>query len=88
MYPKQDALALRAVGALVDSHGWLGPAMGTAPVLAVCTMTIVAVLCGTVVVLVRSTEPSQRLEAIRALAPILLALASRLTSWLSAWRES
>lgn len=85
---RQDALALGAVGTLVGPHDWLTRAAQTAPVLAVCTVAIVTVLCATVVVLVRSTQPSERLSAITALVPVLLALASRLTSWLSAWRKS
>jgi hypothetical protein len=85
---RQDTLALGAAGRLVDPHAWLTMAAQTAPVLAVCTVAIVAVLCATVVLLVRSTQPSERLSAITALVPVLLALASRLTSWLSAWRRS
>jgi hypothetical protein len=46
------------------------------------------VICCTVVLLVKITEPSQRVVAIKALAPILLALASRLTAWLGTWRKS
>ena len=85
---KQDALALGAVGTLVYPHDWPTTAAQTAPVLAVCTVAIVTVLCATVVLLVWSTQPSERLSAITALVPVLLALASRLTSWLSAWRKS
>lgn len=85
---RQDALALRAVGTPVYPHDWLTTAAQTAPVLAVCTVAIVTVLCATVVLLVRSTQPSDRLSAITALVPVLLALASRLTSWLSAWLKS
>jgi hypothetical protein len=85
---RQDALAPGAVGTLVYPHAWLTTAAQTAPVLAVCTAAIVTVLCATVVLLVRSTQPNERLSAITALVPVLLALASRLTSWLSAWRKS
>lgn len=85
---RQDVLALGAVGTLVYPHDWLTTAAQTAPVLAVCTVAIVTVLCATVVLLVRSTQPSERLSAITALVPVLLALASRLGSWLSAWRKS
>jgi hypothetical protein len=84
----QDALALGAAGTLVYPHDWLTTAAQAAPVLALCTVAIVTVLCATVVLLVRSTQPSERLSAITALVPVLLALASRLTSWLSAWRKS
>jgi hypothetical protein len=83
MNPKQDALAMVDAGALVDPHGWLSVATATAPVLAVCTVAIVVVLCITVIVLVRSTEPSQRVATIKALAPMLLTLASRLVGWRS-----
>jgi hypothetical protein len=84
---RQDALALGAVGTLVYPQDWLTTAAQTAPVLAVCTVAIVTVLCATVVLLVRSTQPSERLSAITALVPVLLALASRLASWLSGWRK-
>lgn len=85
---RQDVMALGAVGTLVYPHDWLTTAAQTAPVLAVCTVAIVTVLCATVVLLVRSTQPSERLSAITALVPVLLALASRLGGWLSAWRKS
>jgi hypothetical protein len=88
MNPKQDGPALAGAGVLVDPHGWLGGVTAAAPTLAVCTVAIVVVLCITVIVLVKSTEPSQRVAAIKALAPVLLALASRLTVWLGTWRKS
>jgi hypothetical protein len=85
---KQGTLALAGAGALIDPLGWQSAVTTAAPVLAVCTVIIVIALCVTIIILVRSIEPSQRLAAIKALVPILLALASRLTSWLSAWRKS
>jgi hypothetical protein len=85
---RQEALTAEAAETLVYPHDWLTMAARTAPVLAVCTVAIVTVLCATVVLLVRSTRPSERLSAITALVPVLLALSSRLTSWLSAWRKS
>jgi hypothetical protein len=48
---------------------------------AVCTVGIVLVVCVTIIVLVRSTDQSQRLPAIKALAPTLLALSSRFIGW-------
>ena len=42
---------------------------------------IVLVVCVTIIVLVRSTDQSQRLPAIKALAPALLALSSRFIGW-------
>src|ERR1700722_18360292 len=84
----QDASALVAVGTFAQPRDWLTTAAQTAPVLAVCTVAIMTVLCAAVVLLGRSTQPSERLSAIPALLPVLLALASRLTSWLSLWRKS
>ena len=54
---------------------------GRAPLVAVCAVGIVVAVCATIIVLVRSTDHSQRLAAIKALAPALLALSSRLTGW-------
>jgi hypothetical protein len=88
MDQRHGAVALGAMETLAYPHDWLTTAAQTAPVLAVCTVAIVTVLCATVVLLVRSTQPSERLSAITTLVPVLLALASRLTSWLSAWRKS
>src|ERR1700734_1544517 len=88
MDQRQDAVALGAVRTLAYAHDWLTTVAQAAPVLAVSTVAIVAVLCATVVLLVRSTQPSERLSAITVLVPVLLALASRLTSWLSPWRKS
>lgn len=84
----RDVLVLLAAGTPAHPHDWLTTAAQTAPVLAVCTVAIVTVLCAAVVLLVLSTQPSERLSAITALVPVLLALASRLTSWLNAWRKS
>jgi hypothetical protein len=84
---RQDASAVGMAGTPADPHGWLTAVAETAPVLALCTVAIVVVLCATVILLVRSTRPSERLSAITALVPVLLALASRLPSWLSAWRK-
>jgi len=83
---RQDTLAMRAAETPTYPHDWLTTAAQAAPALAVCTVAVVTVLSVTVILLVRSTRPSERLSAITALAPVLVALASRLTSWLSAWR--
>lgn len=88
MNPKQDALVLADAGTLVDPHGWLSTVTTAAPVLAACSVAIVIVLCATVVILVKIAEPRQRLAAIKMLAPVLLALASRLSGWLTAWRKA
>lgn len=81
MSPEQGTLALAEAGAVVDPHGWPSLITATAPTVAVCTVVIVLVVCVTIIVLVKSTEQSQRLAAIKALAPALLALSSRLTGW-------
>jgi hypothetical protein len=88
MDSKQDAFALTNAEALLDPHGWTTIVTTTAPLVAMCTVIIVLALCVTIIVLVRSTEPQQRVAAIKALAPALIALVSWLTSWLSAWRNS
>jgi len=85
---RQDAFAVEVAGTLTHTHEWLTTAVQAAPVLAVCTVAIVTVLCTTVVLLVRSTQPSERMSAISTLVPVLLALVSRLASWLSTWRKS
>lgn len=81
MNPKQGTLALTEAGAVVDPHGWLSVITVMAPLVAMCTVAIVLMLCVTIVVLVRSTERSQRLPAIKALAPTLLTLASHFIGW-------
>jgi hypothetical protein len=79
MRPKQVASALTYAGVLFVPHGWLFLVALVAPVLVVCV---------TVVVLVFSAERSQRVAAIKALAPALVAFASRLTIGQSASRRS
>lgn len=88
MNMEQGAFALGEMDAQVDPHGWFAPVEATASVLAVCAVSIVVVLCITIIVLVKSTEPNQRVAAIKALAPTLLALATRFAARLGTRRRS
>lgn len=81
MSTRQGTSALAEAGAAVAPHGGLPQITAGAPLVAVCAVGIVVAVCATIIVLVGSTEQSQRLAAIKALAPALLALSSRLTGW-------
>lgn len=70
MSQKEIASVLTNADVLAAPHYWVVLAAAGVPTLAVCV---------TVAVLVMSTDRSQRASVIKALAPVLIALASRQT---------
>jgi hypothetical protein len=68
---RQAAGVVGYVGATIAAHDWLALVVMTVPVV---------VICATVVVLVLATEKGKRADAIKSLAPVLGALASRTAS--------